>query len=361
MKQLKRVMVFALALGALCAAALLGACSSGEGYTPVEKTPQISSPTIASDGVLRVGVDTSRPPLAGSNSDHIIGLDVDIAAALADVLGLDVSIVDVASDPEGAIDDGSVDIVMGIDSSEAADYSFWMSNPYLPTAIAAFSLSQSATVPVAGTPNLKFAAQVSSKSAWAVTNEFGADALTATTNLADAFADLETKTVNYVAADAIIGEYTAHGRDIDVYAVALLSPLSGYCVGVASKNTELQEAITSALSTIVNGGVVNVIEKKWLGMSLDLANVPLTAGAQSNPTSTDDQDASQGTIGDVGANGVTGGADGANATNGTTATGGTTGGTTGDAAEGNGGTDGTGVAADNGGAGDTAAAQGAQD
>ncbi len=309
MKLLKRVMACALVVGALCTAALLGACSSGQGYTPAEKTPQISSPTIASDGVLRVGVDTSRPPLAGSNSDRIIGLDVDIAAALADTLGLDVSIVDVASDPEGAINDGSVDIVMGIDSSEAADYTFWMSDSYLPTAITAFSLSQTAAVPVAGTPNLKFAAQVSSKSAWAVTNEFGADALTATTSLADAFADLETSVVEFVAADAIIGEYTAHGRGIDVYPVALLSPVNGYCVGVAAQNTELQAAVTQALSTIVDGGVVKVIEKKWLGTTLDLSNIPLTAAAQSSSTTTPadqsgDQNTDQSTDQNAGDNGT---------------------------------------------------------
>ena len=50
-----------------CMAALLvvlTGCSSQQSYTPPEKTPTLSSPTIGKDGTLRVGVNTDNQPLA---------------------------------------------------------------------------------------------------------------------------------------------------------------------------------------------------------------------------------------------------------------------------------------------------------
>ena len=89
---------------------------------------------------LRVGVNTENPPLAGMGSGKIIGIDVDIAAALADELGLKLSVVDVGSDPAGALANGTVDVVLGIDDS-ASDGDFWRSASYLPTGIALFALA----------------------------------------------------------------------------------------------------------------------------------------------------------------------------------------------------------------------------
>ena len=114
--------IAALATAMACLALVLGGCSSSN-YQPALKDPTVASPAIGQAGTLRVGVDTANPPLAGMGSDKIIGIDVDIAAALADRLGLKLSIVDVGSDPEGALAEGKVDLVMGIDQSEGGD--FW--------------------------------------------------------------------------------------------------------------------------------------------------------------------------------------------------------------------------------------------
>lgn len=52
-----------------CMAALLvvlTGCSSQQSYTPPEKTPTLSSPTIGKDGTLRVGVNTDNQPPGGT-------------------------------------------------------------------------------------------------------------------------------------------------------------------------------------------------------------------------------------------------------------------------------------------------------
>lgn len=276
--------------------AVLSGCTVGEAYEPATKEAVVSTPTIGEDGVLRVGVNTQNPPLAGTNTNEkIVGVDVDIAAALADSLGLKLSIVDVGSDPEGALDEGKVDLVMGIDRSDA-DGDFWLSEAYLPTGIALFSMSETASVPTAGDGST-FSAQISSKSAWAVSNEFGDESLSSTTTLVDAFTMLAAGRVDYAASDAIVGSYAAHGEGLDVSVAAMLLAPSGYCIAVASDNAELQKLVVQAVADLEKGGIIDVIEMKWLGMTLDLADVKQTAGVSLEP---EDEDGDENAEGDDG-------------------------------------------------------------
>lgn len=286
----KLLKIAAVACAAVFAVALAGC--AGDKYVPEEKQAQLEPPAIGETDTLRVGVDTGKAPLAGimESNRAIVGLDVDIAAAIADDLGLKLAIIDVGSDAASALADGTVDIVMGVNQSDA-DGSFWVSQTYLPTGIALFSTDPNAGVPAADS-GATFAAQISSTSAWAVSNEFGAGSLEAASTLLDAFDSLKNGQVNYVAADAVIGLYTAHSQDMQVYLSAMLSRVGGYVIGASSSNAELQTAISQSVQNMVNGGVLNVIERKWLGTTLDLSSVPLTAAAQGSGSGTSNGDGS---------------------------------------------------------------------
>lgn len=280
---MKRMKALVCCAAAACLAMVLAGCSSQQSYTPPEKSATVSSPAIGKSGTLRVGVNAGSPPLAGSpsSSSKIVGIDVDVAAALADQLGLKLEIVDVGTDPEAALKEGKVDVAMGIGSE--IEVSFWRSPAYLPKGVALFSTSANATVPTkASSP--KIAAQVSSTSSWQVTNEFGQDALVSENDLKSAFAALADGSAQYVAADAVIGMYAAHSGGYDAQIVALMQQPGGYCVGMLEANTELQAAVKDALAALTDGGIVSVIEKKWLGTDIDASSLPLTTGASSAKT-----------------------------------------------------------------------------
>ena len=280
---MKRMKALVCCAAAACLAMVLAGCSSQQSYTPPEKSATVSSPAIGKSGTLRVGVNAGSPPLAGSpsSSSKIVGIDVDVAAALADQLGLKLEIVDVGTDPEAALKEGKVDVAMGIGSE--IEVSFWRSPAYLPKGVALFSTSANATVPTkASSP--KIAAQVSSTSSWQVTNEFGQDALVSENDLKSAFAALADGSAQYVAADAVIGMYAAHSGGYDAQIVALMQQPGGYCVGMLEANTELQAAVKDALAALTDGGIVSVIEKKWLGADIDASSLPLTTGASSAKT-----------------------------------------------------------------------------
>lgn len=269
MKKMARVCAAALAAALAFA---LGGCSSQEEYVPPLGDPQVSPPAIGQEGVLRVGVNTEKSPLAGRGSEKIIGIDVDIAAALADQLGLKVQIEDIGTDADKALEEGSVDIVMGQETVEEDD-AIWHSPQYLPTGVVLFAKEGSNAAVPTGAVTPKIAAQISSKSAWAVTNAFGEDALVSTNDLATAFSDLSKGNVDFVASDAVIGMYAANLQDVPVEIACLLDTASGYCVGVKKNDTELQKAIQGALEAITGNGVVGVIEDKWLGGSISLEGV----------------------------------------------------------------------------------------
>lgn len=268
-KKVKKIVAGAMAC--VMATCLFG-CASTEEYVPELGSPQVEPPSIKTAGELSVGVNTGKSPLAGKGNDKIIGVDVDIAAALADELGLKLVIKDVGADAEKAIKDGDVDIVMGIDSSDTST-EYWLSNQYLPTGVVLFSLKDQGKEPPTPESAPKIAAQISSKSAWAVSNTFGDTSLVSTNDLATAFSDLDAGKVSYVASDAVIGMYAANLQGIEVQIVALLDSASGYCVAVSSSDAALQEAIKAALNTISTNGTIDVIEKKWLGNTLTLSNI----------------------------------------------------------------------------------------
>jgi len=164
---------------------------------------------------------------------------------------------------------------------------------YLPTGVALFSAAPDAQVPVFNS-GATFAAQVSSKSAWAVMNEFGEDALTSTNDLPSALDTLASGSAQYVAADAVIGTYAAHNRALDAHIIALMQQAGGYCIGVLDDNTDLKTAISEAVFTLSGNGVFDVVMTKWLGAPLDLSATPMTAGVSGSAGVSQDADAKKG-------------------------------------------------------------------
>lgn len=270
-----------IAVLGLCGCAQVSELSSslfGKPYTPEKLQPTVSTPTIGKEGVLRVGVDASNAPYSTQVSGKLVGIDVDMAAALAAQMGLSLELVDVGSDAEGALKAGTVDVVMSMDSSDSSS-SYWLSDPYLQTCVALFSKGQASSVPSASS-SVSIEAQAASMSAWEVSNQFGDEALKTVPDLKTAFSDLNDGKVDYVAADAVIGVYITHTTHSDVHITALMQKVSGRSIGVLSSNDELKKAVSDALDAINSGGIGSIIEAKWLGSALSLDQYSQTATAQ---------------------------------------------------------------------------------
>ncbi len=269
--------ILAMCLASVMAFALCG-CSSNS-YTPTLKDSTIDSSALVTEGTLTVGVNASNAPFAFQQDGKIVGLDVDVAAALADQMGLKLQITDVGSDPNTAIKNGTVDIVMGIQKTDTS-VDAWLSDSYLNTATALFSTDEHAGLP-SKSSSTTIAAQTSSVSANEVVSQFGSDYLTSTQDLQTAFSNLEGGTVKYVACDAVAGSYIVNQSHYSAKIVGLMEKPTGYCVGVASSNTTLKTEIANAMANISDQGILSVIQQSWLGSALDLSSYQLTSDAKS--------------------------------------------------------------------------------
>lgn len=272
----------------------LAGCTANSTYSPTPKAQAVSSSALGSDGILRVGVNTNAAPLAGNTeSGRIVGIDVDTAAYIADQLGLKLEIVDVGSSPASALQEGKVDIVMGIDASDTTT-SFWKSSTYLSSGVALFGPSSSTTVPTI-TSSPKIGVQASSLSSWRVENLYGANSVVNESDIKTAFEAMESGSVDYVAADAIIGSYVANRNGYDAKILALLQDPSGYCIGVSQSNTEMQAAIAGVVNTLTTNGAESVIEAKWLGSMTDLSSVTVVKSSSSSSSNSSSSSSSSST------------------------------------------------------------------
>lgn len=280
---LKKYTLITLMFLFLSSVVLFTSCTS-EKYKKTLNSAQINTPDILTAGTLKVGVNSSSAPLA-TNSSDIQGIDVDVASAIAEALGLKVEIVDVGSNLDSALANKKVDMVMGVfRGSSTGD--FTKTDDYISSSPVLFSNNSSASVPT-NSQKYKISTSLASNSATLVINQFPNSELKTVSELKEAFSLLASGSVDFVAADSIIGTYCANSAGCDAYITAGLSSASGYCIGIPKSSTTLAQQVNTCLSTLKSNGVIDVIIKKWLGKTIDISNIPLTATA-SNQASQDD-------------------------------------------------------------------------
>ncbi len=253
-------------LATFCLSVMLCGCSSG-GYTPEKKQQTVSDSMLVKSGTLTVGVNSNNAPYSAQSSGSIVGIDVDVAAAIADELGLKLELVDIGSDIDSAISGGTCDIVMGASS---AGTSYKVTSSYRTSGAAVFAADANTAIP---TKKSKIAAQASSLSAWKVSDIYGKKALVESNDLSEAFTDIQNGTATYAASDSTIGAYVAHTSGISVYPVCLLEKATSYGIAVSSTKTDLQTSVETALSNMNTGGMIKAINSHWVGETTDISSL----------------------------------------------------------------------------------------
>ena len=264
---------------AVCLAGALCGCNSSQKYEPPMKNAAITAPSIIENGVLTVGVSGENAPMSAKSSAGLVGIDVDMAAAIADELGLKLKLVDVDPDMMSALNKKTVDIVMGVNKSDATS-NVWKSDTYAQSGVTLFSATQGAAVPTKGSGS-KIAVQAASLSNWAVSSLYEPGEIVAENDLVTAFKDLSEGKASYVAADAVIGLYAAKAAGVTVYPIAVIDAPTGYCIGVADSNSSLKSSITAALASVKQDGIADTIQRRWLAEKVDISQLPTIKSSES--------------------------------------------------------------------------------
>jgi polar amino acid transport system substrate-binding protein len=229
----------------------------------------ITPPDIVEEKVLRVGVDSSQAPFAGLSDGQIVGIDVDIAAALAEKTGLSLAIIDIKDqEPAALLIDGVIDVAMGIKGDAVASFSETQVGPYLIDGPAVFTVGlsdESQGFDPAQLNGMAIVAQEGSLAAWQVGKDYGDGNLRTFPSLNGAFDELTTGSVSYAAADAIVGSFLAIQEYDSVRCEGMLADPQGVYLGVAASKQGLATKLTDALRALRDEGNLQVIVAKWLG------------------------------------------------------------------------------------------------
>ncbi len=237
-----------------------GGCAE-EGAKRTE--PSLRPPTIISEGVLTAGVDFSVPPFAGKDNGKEAGIDLDVAAAVADRLGLDVRFKSVpASEAVDQLASGSVDVVLGLPMTEETTAVLSFAGAYMADGPVFFS-AEEGTITLAGFGVRKVGVQRGSEAYWALEAELGSGETSAYPALRDALQALVDGGVDVVAGGAAVGAYIA--RDMPgIRVVGQVAPGNPIGVAVRVESDALADEVGRALRGLEEGGVLRFIRSKWV-------------------------------------------------------------------------------------------------
>ena len=245
-----------------------------------ERSSSVSSGTTIEDGVLTVGlrVSNSTAPMCYTTSDgEYAGIDVDVAAAIADQLGLDVKYVEVSGISSNL--GSTCDIVMDVKSSE--DSGCTVVGSYAETASALFHRGTATTLSSSDLSGKSVALQAGSVSERTLANTTLVLTERSCTNLNEAFVSLEAGSVDFALCDAYAGAYLASAYK-DIALAGTLDTPTPAGIAVATDDTTLQTSIQTALKSIQGNGVMGIIRSRWIGGMADLTSADQIQGITSS-------------------------------------------------------------------------------
>lgn len=271
--QKKKTAIISMFAAAMLALLGLSACDL-QTNTQIESnlTPQIDSAATITPGVLTVGINASNSPYGGTNSSNqTVGIDVDVAAAVAEELGLRMQIVDVGSNGRFALNNKQVDVAMGVTKSGTGDIISY-SDPYLDDGLSLFCLSTNKPVSIddvvaqVNAGSAKILVQAETTACTRVQELLGADKVEVMSTMQSAFDALSAGNQKYLVTDAVLGDYFSRNYD-DIIRMSFLGAdcvIPMYAVTL-TQNSALSSGVNNAIKTINSNGIMQVIALKWLG------------------------------------------------------------------------------------------------
>ena len=250
MKMMKKIMALALAL--LLMAALCACGGSGDSMT-IEK------------GKLIMSTNAEFPPYEMTTDDGgYAGIDVEIAGAIAEKLGLELVIENMGFDAALlAVQEGKSDIVMaGVSVTDDRLLVMDFSDSYA-TAKQVIIVKEGSPVTLDTLGDYIIGTQRATTGNIYCTDDYGEDHVKAFDNGATAVQALVNGQIDCVVIDsAPAEEYVASNPGLAILETEYVT--EQYAIGMDKGNTALVEAVNKALSELIADGTVQSIIDKYI-------------------------------------------------------------------------------------------------
>lgn len=249
-----------------------------------EQASTLTSEDLVQAGILTVGLQTnqvSAPFIVMGSGTKVYGIDIDLASAIADKLGLAVRFVEV-TEVDNPLATGMCDVVF--DAAPSRVKTATMVGGYYETGIAFFSRDASHVATVDELQGKTVALQDGSVSQGALNRTTITMEQRPYGNLNESFEALVAGEVDYVLCDAYSGAYLAAAYEGASFAGLLTAP---NMVGIAAPadKANLQLALQDAVAAVAGDGSMDIIRSIWIaGMPAlteqdVIANVPVREDA----------------------------------------------------------------------------------
>lgn len=269
---MKKLIALVLAMVMVLA---LAACSSSSGNNKENTAPatngttgndeQPAALTTLESGKLIMSTNAEFPPYELKDDDgNYIGIDVEIATAIAEKLGLELEILDVDFDAALlAVQQGKSDIVMaGVTVNDDRKLVMNFTNTYA-TGKQVIIVTEDSTVTVDNLGEQMIGTQRATTGYIYASDDYGDDHVTAYDNGATAVQALKNGQVNCVIIDnAPAQEYVKANPGLKILETEYV--IEDYAIGVDKNNAALLDAINAALSELSSDGTIQSILDKYI-------------------------------------------------------------------------------------------------
>lgn len=256
---LRRIVALVLVLAACVA--LSAGCTTERSEPSVE--PQVAPPAVAQEGVLTVGVNVGSAPYATElDGGGYTGLDVELAEAIADNLGLEPKFVAVAPDEvDEALAAATVDMVMSVPvgSTEAT-----VVGSYLTAGAAIYSARETESELTGSSLGAEVVSvQTNSPAYWWFIQSRGAGSVKAYALADEALRAAELGEVTYAAVDSVVGQY-AISAGSELHQVGWVSGSAQRGIALRADNLDLISAVQDQVATLDGAGWIEALVRRWL-------------------------------------------------------------------------------------------------
>ncbi|MCD7841134.1 MAG: ABC transporter substrate-binding protein [Lachnospiraceae bacterium] len=236
-----------------------------------EEAEEVTDYTLK-EGVLMVGMEIGYPPMEYFDEDGAtpIGFDVEVATALADVLGLELELVDTAWDGifAGVTTDKYDCIISSVSYTEDRNDTYLLSSAYVANAPVIVVPNDSEIADIMDLEGMSVAVQMETTADYLI-QEYVADGLDTDLRqyekVINAFDEIKAGRVDAVCTDSVVASYYLGDDASDYKTVWQSEEKEPIVICMKQGNDALAEMINEGMAELFENGTMAELAVKYFG------------------------------------------------------------------------------------------------
>lgn len=269
---MKKLGIVAVA-GAMAASLALFGCSSNSAEQPKASEGTEAGYTLVTDGTLTVGTSPDYPPFENLENGEYVGLDIEIAKAVAQEMGLecefktqqfDTILPSVAAG--GQVDMGISGITVDPERAEQVDFSdtYYIDDQAI-AAMKGGSITAENATEALNAEGVVIAVQSGTTGETYVQENFPNATVQAYGNSTDCFAAMQAGQAVAVCTNKAVVEKMLADAYTDAEVVLSVATGEEYAIALSKDNPELTKAVNEALAKLQENGTIDELVTQYLG------------------------------------------------------------------------------------------------